>query len=62
MTLLEYIKQSRATKLVPDDKFNRHMKRARAQDIESRKLIFCQQSEKTIERRGHNQTIQPSTY
>lgn len=62
MTLLDHIKQSRTTKLVPETKFNRHMKKARVQDIASRKSIFCQQSEKTIERNERNRNIEPQTY
>jgi hypothetical protein len=48
--------------LVPETKFNRHMKKARVQDIASRKSIFCQQSEKTIERNERNRNIEPQTY
>lgn len=56
------IKRSRARRLVPDDKFDRHMKRARLQDINSRKSIFCQTTEQGEAVRQRIQEITPSTY
>ena len=41
MTYQENVQQSRNKKLVPKDKFDRHMKRARKIDGESRKSSFC---------------------
>ena len=38
------ITASRHKKLVPDDKFDRHMTRARENDTDSRKTIFDQQT------------------
>ena len=45
MTHQEAIKASRKRKLVPDDKFDRHMRRARVKDTDSRKSIFDCQTE-----------------
>lgn len=44
MTHKEAIKASRQRKLVPDDKFAHHIRRARVNDIESRKAIFNEQT------------------
>lgn len=62
MELQKAIKESRQRKLVADDKFDRHMKRARAYDINSRKAIFNIQTEEGIERRGRRVTIPSSIY
>ena len=43
-TLTNNILKSRRKKLVPRDKFDRHMKRARVRDIDCRKTIFDSQS------------------
>lgn len=56
------INLSRRKKLVPSDKFDRHMKRARLQDIESRKSIFSLQSADGIARTEQRASIKPSTY
>ena len=56
------INNSRRKKLVPDDKFDRHMKRARRQDIESRKQIFSLQSADCVSRIEARTSIKPSTY
>lgn len=50
------------TRLVPDDKFDRHMKRARTKDIESRKAIFDLQTQESVERREQRTAINSSTY
>jgi hypothetical protein len=47
---------------VPDDKFDRHMKRARLRDISSRKKIFDGQTEKGLSRRESRKQINTSTY
>lgn len=45
------VMESRRRKLVPDQKFERHFKRAIKRDIESRKSIFDTQTESGIVRR-----------
>ena len=56
------IKASRQKRLVPDDKFDRHMKRARLQDIDSRKQIFNDQTGNSLERRESRKQIKSSIY
>jgi hypothetical protein len=58
----EALKASRQQKLVPDDKFDRHMKRARVQDIDSRKKIFDGQTGSGLERRESRKQIKSSIY
>ena len=58
----EAIKLSRNRKLVPNDKFDRHMKRARVNDIDSRKTTFDRQTEDSIKRREMIVNIQTSCY
>ena len=58
----EAIKVSRQKCLVPDDKFDRHMKRARVNDIDSRKTIFDQQTADGISRLEERKNIKSSTY
>jgi hypothetical protein len=58
----EALKASRLQKLVPDDKFDRHMKRARLQDINSRKQIFDDQTGNGLQRRESRKQIKSSTY
>ena len=58
----EAIKASRNRKLVPDDKFDRHMKRARVKDIDSRKAIFDRQTERGEEFKHEIHNIKHSTY
>ena len=58
----EALKASRQQKLVPDDKFDRHMKRARLQDIDSRKQIFDNQTGNGLQRRESRKKIKSSTY
>lgn len=53
---------SRRQKLVPHDKFDRHMKRARLQDIDSRKQIFDDQTETGIIRRESRKNLTTSIY
>ena len=53
---------SRHRELVPDDKFDRHMKRARLQDIDSRKNIFTSQSTDGAERSESRKNIKTSIY
>ena len=62
MEHLEALKASRQQKLVPDDKFDRHMKRARLQDINSRKQIFDDQTGNGLQRRESRKQIKSSTY
>ena len=45
MTYQEAIKKSRSKQLVPDTKFDRHIKRSIESDKKSRKAIFTQQTE-----------------
>lgn len=56
------ITASRHKKLVPDDKFDRHMKRARLQDISSKKLIFDNQTENGLVRAESRKQLTSSTY
>ncbi len=58
----EAIKASRQKRLVPDDKFDRHMKRARVNDMVSRKTIFDQQTADGISRLEERKNIKSSTY
>ena len=58
----EALKTSRQQELVPDDKFDRHFKRARLQDINSRKQIFNDQTVNGLERRESRQQIKSSIY
>ena len=53
---------SRRKKLVPRDKFDRHMKRARLQDISSRKNIFDGQTENGLKRRESRKQLTSSIY
>lgn len=45
MTYKEALQVSRRKRLVPDDKFERHMKRAKRNDHSSRKSIFKLQTQ-----------------
>ena len=54
--------ESRHKKLVPDDKFDRHMTRARVNDIDSRKTIFDQQTADGISRQEERKKIKSSYY
>ena len=56
------IKKARKTKLVPDDKFDRHMKRARLTDLSSRKKIFSLQSEENDRRKEARNSMKQSIY
>ena len=56
------IEASRQRQLVPDDKFDRHMKMARVNDIESRKNIFTKTSVTEDGRRAKRTEINPSVY
>ena len=61
-TLTNNIMKSRRKKLVPADKFERHMKRARVRDIECRKHIFDTQSNTAAERERLRRSIVGSIY
>lgn len=56
------IQVSRHQRLVPDNKFDRHMKRARLQDIDSRKQIFDNQTENGLKRRENIKKLKTSVY
>lgn len=56
------ITASRHKKLVPDDKFDRHMTRARVNDTDSRKTIFDQQTADGISRQEAIKKIKSSYY
>ena len=60
MEHIEAINVSRSTVLVPDDKFDRHMMRARVTDIDSRKAMFNTQTQDTIDKRTMRSSINPS--
>ena len=53
---------SRLKKLVPNDLFDKQMKRARQRDIKSRKQIFDDQTEDGVDRRSRRRIIKSSTY
>lgn len=61
-TLTNNILKSRRKKLTPADKFDRHMKRARVNDIDCRKCIFDSQSNNTAEREQRRRSIVGSVY
>lgn len=58
----EALKASRQQKLVPDDKFDSHMNRARLRDIDSRKQIFDDQTGNGLQRRESRKQIKSSIY
>ena len=58
----EALKASRQQELVPDDKFDRHFKRARVNDADSRKTIFDQQTADGISRQEERKKIKSSYY
>jgi hypothetical protein len=58
----ECIKQSRQTKALPPDKFDRHMARARNNDIASRKCIFDLQTNIGVDRHAQRKNIKSSIY
>ena len=62
MKLREYIKLSKDKKLVPNDKFDRFMRKARTGDIDARKATFCQQTENRIKHNDMVANITPSVY
>lgn len=62
MTHQEAIIESRGNHLVPDDKFDNHMSRARISDIDSRKAIFNQQTSDNVENRKARRSIEGSVY
>ena len=59
MKHIEAINASRSTALVPDDKFDRHMMRARVADIDSRKAMFDTQTQDAINKRVMHSKIRP---
>lgn len=56
------IEASRQFKLVPPDKFDRHMRKARLNDITNRQTIFSIQTEDDERRRNERMKLNPSTY
>lgn len=56
------LKKSRKKRLVPADKFDRHMKRARQSDVNSRKKIFSLQTEVNDQRQEARMSLKSSTY
>ncbi len=62
MTHQEAIIESRNRQLVPDDKFDNHMSRARANDLDSRMAIFDRQTEDNVKRRLSPANIENSVY
>ena len=62
MNHLNAITASRHKKLVPDDKFDRHFKRARVNDTDSRKTIFDQQTADGISHQEERKKIKSSYY
>ena len=62
MTHLQAVMTSRGKELVADDKFDRHMKRARVNDIKSRRVIFDRQTEEGVAAAERRKNIQSSIY
>ena len=62
MTFQQHVELSRKTKGVPPDKFDKHMKKARKDDLTARKSIFQRQSEDSIETQEKRRHIEPSLY
>lgn len=62
MTLKESKDNAATRRPVEDDKFDRHMKKARQSDIESRQETFILQSERTEERSKKIDEIKSSIY
>lgn len=62
MNLSDCISLSRKKKLVPDDKFDKHFKKARLDDIESRKAIFTSQTESSEQTRAERLNLKSSVY
>ena len=62
MSHKEALQASRQKQLVPDDKFARHMTRARENDTDSRKTIFNQQTADGISRQEERKKIKSSYY
>ena len=56
------VSMSRLRKLVPNDLFDKQMKRARQRDINSRKSIFDNQTEIGLERSEYRKQLTSSTY
>lgn len=56
------IQKARKKKLVPVDKFDRHMKRARITDLSSRKKIFSLQAEDSDLRKESRKCLKSSIY
>lgn len=50
------------TEPVEPTKFDRHMRKARRDDIRSRRQVFIQQSEADEQRDSHRQAITPAVY
>ena len=61
MEHIEAINVSRSTVLVPDDKFECHIERAKVTDIDSRKAMFDNQTQDTIDKRVMHSSIRPLT-
>jgi len=58
----EYIEKSRNKVLVPDDKFDKHMTRARESTLDSRRLLFLQQSKENETRQEKRLKLESSIY
>lgn len=56
------IQESRSNMLVEENKFDKHMRKARVQDIDSRKAIFNTQTEDRISRAEGRRNIQSAIY
>lgn len=58
----EYIEKSRNKVLVPDDKFDKHMTRARENTLANRRSLFLQQSKENEEKQNHRLQLLSSIY
>lgn len=62
MGILDSVFLSRKRKLVPEDKFDKHFRKARQDDLDSRKAMFSVQTEKGEETRRERLNLGPSVY
>ena len=58
----ECLHMSAKKELVPDDKFDKHMQKARVDDIDSRKSQFVRQSEQSVRKNDERKNLKSSIY
>lgn len=62
MEIQQCVKKSQDKVLVPDDKFDKHMKKARTDDVESRKSQFVMQTEQSLRKYDGRRNLKNSIY